>query len=136
MPEPTHGRHDALSAQTLERARRLRSGQTDEENRLWYFLRARRFGGWKFRRQEPIGKCYVDFCCVEKKLIIELDGGQHGEASQAMYDARRDEELRRMGFSVLRFWDHDVLKRTDVVLQVIWDALGGGGRGNCGVIER
>jgi very-short-patch-repair endonuclease len=103
------------------RARELRKNMTEAERTLWRHLRLRQFSGYKFRRQQPIGKYIVDFVCLEKKLIIEVDGGQHSE--QIDYDYKRDGWLRKEGFRVLRFWDNQVLKETEVVKEVIWDAL-------------
>ena len=72
----------------LDNAKALRSNQTEVEERLWYHLRAHRFMGLKFKRQKPMGRYIVDFVCVERRLIIELDGGQHAE--QTVYDQQRD----------------------------------------------
>lgn len=99
------------------RARALRSGPTDAESLLWFHLRDRRLGGFKFRRQRPIGPYFADFTCVEEKLVIELDGGQHVE--QAERDAERTACLEREGFRVLRFWNNDVLTQTPLVLEQI-----------------
>jgi very-short-patch-repair endonuclease len=101
-------------------AKQLRSQQTDAETRLWYFLRAHRFGGFKFKRQAPIGPYIVDFICFEHRLIVEVDGGQHAENGS---DQRRDSWLGSEGYKVMRFWNNDVLKRTDVVLGEIANAL-------------
>lgn len=98
-----------------ERSRALRRDMSDAERRLWYCLRGHRFLGLKFKRQKPLGRYIVDFICMELHLIIELDGGQHME--QAGYDARRDAWLREQGFSVLRFWNHEVLRQTEAVLE-------------------
>src|SRR6185503_782550 len=84
-------------------------------------MRDRRLLGVKFARQVPIGPYVVDFCCRERKLIVELDGGQH--AAHVDYDAERTALLRALGYRVLRFWDHDVLVNTDGVLQRIAEAL-------------
>ncbi len=100
-----------------ERARALRGGMTDAEQRLWRELRGRRFAGLKFRRQKPLGRYIVDFVCLERGLIVELDGGQHAE--QVVYDRQRDAWLNSQGFVVLRFWNHDVLQQTDTVLERI-----------------
>jgi adenine-specific DNA-methyltransferase len=102
-------------------ARHLRRNQTEAEQRLWYFFRARRFDDHKFRRQKPMGPYVVDFCCVKARLIIEIDGGQHAERTKA--DQERTNYLNRQGFRVIRFWNHDVLDRTEYVLQEIWRAL-------------
>jgi len=95
-------------------SRNLRKNQTDSERKLWYFLRNRQFLGLKFRRQYKIGKYIVDFCCVEKLIVIELDGGQHHEND---LDKVRDEYLRQNGYRVLRFWDHEMLNETNSVLE-------------------
>ncbi|HJU71846.1 MAG TPA: endonuclease domain-containing protein [Paucimonas sp.] len=101
----------------LERAKILRTGQTDAEQRLWHHLRAHRFLALKFKRQKPIGRYIVDFICHESNLIVELDGGQHQE--HASYDQRGDAWLREQGYTVLRFWNHDVLQRTEDVPEEI-----------------
>jgi len=101
-------------------AKGLRSHMTDAEQRLWYRLRAHRFLHLKFKRQAPIGPYVVDFVCLERRLIVEVDGGQHAEN---VSDRRRDAWLRSEGYRVLRFWNDDVLKRTDVVLGEIARAL-------------
>ena len=95
-------------------ARRLRRSQTDAERVLWLRLRDRWLAGWKFKRQVPIDRFVVDFCCTEGKLIIELDGGQH--AVQTAHDTERTQALSAMGYLVLRFWNNDVLTNIDGVL--------------------
>ncbi len=95
-------------------ARAMRVEATDAEGRMWARLRDGRLDGLKFRRQVPIGNAIVDFICYERRLIVEVDGGQHGDTA----DAGRDAVLQRRGFIVLRFWNHDVLKNTDEVLDV------------------
>jgi adenine-specific DNA-methyltransferase len=100
-----------------ERARELRRDSTDAERSLWRELRGRRFGGFKFRRQDSIGKFIVDFVCLERRLIIEVDGGQHAE--QVAYDTRRTAALEALGFQVLRFWNVDVLGNRAEVLETI-----------------
>jgi very-short-patch-repair endonuclease len=101
----------------LERARIARREPTDAEDKLWTYLRAGRLGDWKFRRQVPIGPFRADFVCPKAKLIIELDGSQHGDAVR--YDDRRTAFLDREGYRVLRFWNNDVLAKTDHVLEAI-----------------
>ena len=101
----------------LERAKILRTAQTEAEQRLWYHLRAHRFMKLKFKRQKPIGRYIVDFVCHEMNLIIEVDGGQHQE--NAEYDRARDAWLRKQGFVVLRFWNHEVMQQMEDVLEVI-----------------
>ena len=107
--------------QMLGNAKALRSNQTEVEKRLWYHLRAHRFMGLKFKRQKPMGRYIVDFVCVERRLIIELDGGQHAE--QVRYDRQRDIWLCSQGYTVLRFWNNDVMQQLQGVLQQIRNAL-------------
>ena len=109
------------SALLRERARGLRHASTDAELRLWHELRSRTFAGFKFRRQHPIGGYITDFACLEQKLLIELDGGQHAE--QSNYDAARTAALEARGFRVLRFWNNDVLTEMESVLQAIFVEL-------------
>ena len=103
-----------------QRAKHLRSQSTDSERHLWYYLRAKRLG-FKFKRQVPMGAFIVDFVCLEKRLIIELDGGQHLDNEH--YDTKRTAWLNMQGFRVLRFWNNDVLQQTTAVLEVILRAL-------------
>ena len=101
----------------LDNAKALRSNQTNAEQRLWYHLRAHRFMGRKFKRQKPIGRYVVDFVCLEEKLVIELDGGQHAE--NVAYDLERDSWLMSEGFTVLRFWNNELLNEMEGVLERI-----------------
>ena len=101
------------------RARALRSNATEAERNLWQRLRNRQLGGWKFRRQHPVGPYVADFACVEAQLIVELDGGQHFEPEAQIADERRTEALRKLGFSVLRFDNRQALAETDAVLTAI-----------------
>ncbi|HEX9714865.1 MAG TPA: endonuclease domain-containing protein [Desulfurivibrionaceae bacterium] len=101
----------------LLNAKTLRTNQTEAEQRLWHHLRAHRFMDLKFKRQKPIGRYIVDFICVEQHLIIEIDGGQH--AGQTEYDQRRDAWLRSQGYTVLRFWNHEVMQQLEGVLEQI-----------------
>jgi very-short-patch-repair endonuclease len=105
----------------VDRARSLRTVQTYAEQGLWYHLRSRHLQGWKFRRQHEIGRYIADFVCPYAGLIVELDGGQHGE--QVIYDELRTLELEAMGYRVLRFWNNDVLKNIEGVLEVLVEAL-------------
>ena len=102
---------------TQSRARKLRRRQTDAEQRLWKYLRRHYVSGVRFRRQVAIGPYIADFACLDPRIVIEVDGGQH--AQQRSYDARRDAFLQQRGFTVLRFWANDVLLETDAVLEVI-----------------
>ncbi|MDE2860528.1 MAG: DUF559 domain-containing protein [Chloroflexota bacterium] len=106
---------------TTKRARELRSNPTDAERKLWSHLRKRQVYGSKFRRQRPVGPYVVDFICLEKRLIVEVDGGQR--AQQLTRDTIRDDYLVSVGFKVLRFWNNTVLAETDTVVGVIAQAL-------------
>ena len=106
---------------TIKKARALRSQLTDAEQVLWRHLRMRQISGHKFRRQRPIGPYIVDFVCLEKKLIVELDGSQHAE--QYSYDRSRDRWLIAQGFEVVRFWNDQVLTETNDVVEAIFRAL-------------
>ena len=106
-----------------QRARMLRKNMTDAERLLWRYLRNRELGGYKFRRQKPIGSYIVDFVCLEKKIVVEVDGGQH--AKQVEADEERSEYLEEKGFQVLRFWNNEVLNETESVLSVIFSFLSG-----------
>ena len=97
-------------------ARRLRRHQTNAERLLWFRLRDRRLSGWKFKRQVPIDRFVVDFFCADAKLM-ELDGGQHDHDRER--DADRTKVLEAMGYLVLRFWNHDVMRNMDGVLEEI-----------------
>ena len=101
-------------------ARRLMKNSTDTEGYLWRYLRDRQIEGFKFRRQQPVGSYVADFVNLEKKVVIELDGGQH-----ALHpgDRIRDEWLRAEGYKVLRFWDNQVFSNLEGVLETIRDAL-------------
>ena len=96
---------------------------TDAERLLWYELKGRRFCGFKFRRQRPIGPYIVDFFCPKAKLIIEIDGGQHAMPGYARRDKMRSAWLEAQGYRVLRFWNNDVLSNLPGVLQIIVTAL-------------
>ena len=104
---------DSFSA---NRARRLRRDATDAESRLWLKLGDRRLSGFKFARQRPIGPYIVDFVCRDRKLIVEVDGGQHADNVR---DRIRDDNLAAEGYRVLRFWNTDVLSNMDGVLITI-----------------
>ena len=103
------------------RARRLRGNATETERLLWRALRRNQLG-WRFRRQFPIPPYVVDFACLEARLIIEADGGQHAEPGD--HD-RRDRLLQDRGWRILRFWNDEVLRNPDGVLQRIWETLEG-----------
>jgi adenine-specific DNA-methyltransferase len=99
----------------------LRKNVTDAERWLWQHLRNRGLAGWKFRRQHPVGPFIVDFVCIEKKLTLEVDGGQHAESSER--DTKRSEYLKERGYRILRFWDNEVLREGKSVLDVILSCL-------------
>jgi very-short-patch-repair endonuclease len=105
-------------------ARRLRRDQTDAEQRLWGSLRDRRLNGWKFRRQQAVGRYFADFMCVDARLIVELDGSQHAE-SRHDYDARRTEALEALEFRVLRIENNEVYRNLEGVLTAILGACEG-----------
>jgi very-short-patch-repair endonuclease len=104
-------------SQILKNAKSLRGNQTEAEKLLWYNLRAGRFLNFKFKRQKPIDKYIVDFVCLEQKLIIKLDGGQHAEQLDA--DEKRTKFLESQGYRVLRFWNNDVINNLESVLEEI-----------------
>lgn len=103
----------------LKLARSLRKHQTPWETKLWYYLRGNRFGGLKFKRQYKIGDYIADFYCTEKKLIIEIDGGQHNEDDKSASDKKRTQFLEKEGFAVLRFWNNDIDHNIEGVLEQI-----------------
>jgi adenine-specific DNA-methyltransferase len=105
------------------RARTLRGSSTDAERAVWNGPRDRRLGGFKFRRQHPIGPYFADFACLEARLIVELDGGQHFEPETQVADAGRTASLMQLGFHVLRFTDREALTERDGVLTSILDWL-------------
>ena len=98
------------------RAKTLRRNMTEAEKKLWLRLRSCQLSGLKFRRQHPIGIYIVDFVCLEKNLVIEVDGGQHSESTP---DKIRDEWLTSEGYKILRYWNNQVLRETEFVLEDI-----------------
>ena len=105
----------------IETSRQLRRRSTDVERLLWSKMRDRQLAGAKFRRQHPIGPYIVDFLCLEQRLVIELDGGQHAHRSRQ--DADRDQWLELRGYRVLRFWNNDAMRNVEGVLQRISEVL-------------
>ena len=101
----------------LARSRRLRRDATDAEQALWQRIRGRQLGGHKFRRQAPIAWFIADFVCTERKLVVELDGGQHQERAEA--DELRTRVMESHGYRVMRVWNNDVLKNRDGVLEAL-----------------
>jgi very-short-patch-repair endonuclease len=106
-----------MTTRTTAFAMALRKKSTDVENLLWNKLRGKQVEGLKFRRQQAIDHYIVDFVCLQKRVIIELDGGQH--ALEGCKDSERDNSLRKNGFEVVRFWDNEVLQNIEGVLEVI-----------------
>ena len=99
------------------KAQLLRKNQTVTEKQLWRYLRNKQLAGFKFRRQHEVGVYIVDFVCPEKRLIVELDGGQHLE--QFDYDLKRTGFLERKGYQVIRFWNNEVINELEMVLEEI-----------------
>ena len=110
------------SPEKIARARTLRHGDNMAEAVLWNELKAKKLTGYKFARQVPIGPYFADFVCRSAKLIVELDGSHHADST---YDRSRDEFMRNVGYSVIRFWSHDALKQTRSVCETILTALDG-----------
>lgn len=89
------------------------------EKRLWFFIRRKQLGGFRFRRQHTIGPYIADFVCIEAKLVVELDGEQHGYDWERAHDCRRDEFMEARGFHVTRNWNHGVYDNINDVLEAI-----------------
>ncbi|TXN21631.1 MULTISPECIES: endonuclease domain-containing protein [Methylobacterium] len=114
----------SASPRAAANAKTLRRSLTEPEKRLWKHLRHRiPVSGSHFRRQAALGSYVADFCCLDAKLVIEVDGGGHGHDAQAAYDARRDAALAAQGFRVLRFTNAEVMREIDGVLETILAAL-------------
>jgi len=118
MPQKPRPKHPMM----IDRARQLRRGSTPPERILWSALRGRRLAGLKFRRQEPIGGCVVDFCCRELKLVVELDGMSHDEKQNR--DAIRDRWLKEQGYRVLRVTNWDINEDLEAVVRWIAQEAG------------
>ena len=106
-----------MTSQMSNLAKDLRKNSTDAERLLWKYLRSKTIEGFKFRRQQPIENYIVDFVCLEKRIVIEVDGGQH--AVEKEKDTERDRWLESQGFKVLRFWNNDVLTNIQGVLEMV-----------------
>ncbi|MBZ9670808.1 endonuclease domain-containing protein [Mesorhizobium sp. ES1-3] len=119
--------HRPLPPQNRANARSMRKIMTDAELKLWNELRAHRLMGLGFRRQFPIAGYIADFACPQKKLVVELDGSQHGDAELAAVDTFRTKRLEQDGWTVLRFWNDDVIRDIDNVCQHIVIVAGLGG---------
>jgi len=109
-----------MATATTQRARALRQSATDAERNLWQLLRTRALSGAKFRRQHPIGPYIADFACIQAKLIIEADGGQHADSAA---DKHRTAWLESQGWRISRFWNNDILKNPEGVIAEIQQAL-------------
>jgi very-short-patch-repair endonuclease len=129
-PSPLAGEGQLSRSESRERGRRksklrnhakaMRSEPTEAEHRIWHLLRAHRFAGFKFKRQEPLDFYIADFICFTRRLIIELDGGQHAECAS---DERRDTYLKAQGFRIIRIWNNDLFTNEEGVAELIWSAL-------------
>lgn len=113
---------DRSDPRTL-RARKLRREATPAERKLWMQLRQLEFAGGHFRRQAPIGPYYADFACHRTRIVIEIDGGQHGFDDERLRDETRTRFLETNGYRVLRFWNHEVLRNLESVVDTICAAL-------------
>jgi len=112
-----------MKKQLTQRARNLRQQSTPAEKQLWRYLHGKKLEGTKFRRQQPIGKYIVDFVSFSHKLIIEVDGGHHAEPREQARDQQREAWLQEQGFTVLRFWNNEVLQNTEGVIETIRSKL-------------
>ncbi len=104
----------------LVKAKKLRANSTEPENIFWFEVRDRRLNGRKFRRQCPVDPYIVDFLCLEQKVIVEIDGGQHNENTK---DKVRDEYLSSLGFKVVRFWNNEIQENLEGVLSTLTQTL-------------
>jgi very-short-patch-repair endonuclease len=105
-------------------ARRLRTRPTEEERMIWSELRKRRTDGLRFRRQHPIGIYIVDFVCLERRFVVEIDGVQHGEPQALLRDAERTRWLESRGYTVYRAWNWEIRDNFDGVMMSLYDAMG------------
>jgi len=110
-------------ASTKPARRHLRKDATDGERKLWSILRNRQMAGFKFLRQYSVGSYILDFYCPEKRLAVEIDGGQHADIRSQQHDAQRDSYLKGLGIRVLRFWNNDVLQNAEGVAQRIREEI-------------
>ena len=110
-----------IDAKKTTFAKHLRHNQTSAESLIWAELRGRKCGGYKFRRQVPIGKYVVDFLCIKQKLIVEIDGPSHEESKD--YDANRTQVLESLGYHIIRLTNDDVFEDLEASIEAIWQAL-------------
>lgn len=108
----------------LEKAKELRKNMTPQERKLWKILRNHQFYDFEIRRQYPIDKYIVDFICRKKKIIIEIDGGQHNEKETIEYDKKRSFDLNKLGYKVVRFWNNDIDKNIEGVYKILQKEFG------------
>ncbi|MGL4490397.1 MAG: endonuclease domain-containing protein [Rhizobiaceae bacterium] len=106
----------------IQFARQLRQADNDAEALMWLELKAKQLGGYKFVRHFPIGPYFADFLCRSERLVVEIDGSQH---SESLHDVRRDQFMAAQGYSIMRFWNTDVFKERDAVVDTILAALQG-----------
>ena len=123
MPSLETTRAERRARLKRDTARRLRAEASEAERKLWSHLRRKQMALLRFRRQHPLGPYIVDFYCPAAKLVIELDGAQHGEDKAIAYDIARTEWLEARGFHVMRIWNHEFFENTDEVLERIWRSL-------------
>jgi very-short-patch-repair endonuclease len=121
-PSPLVGGREGVPTreELLARAKWMRANPTEAERRLWSMLRDKRFSGYKFKRQVVIDWYIADFVNFDQRVIVEADGSQHAESA---YDERRDAHLQFQAFTVLRFWNNDILRNVEGIPQAIWNAL-------------
>ena len=105
--------------ENLEKAKFLRKNMTLQEKKLWQILRKHQFYGFEIRRQYPIDKYIVDFICRSKKIIIEIDGGQHNDEKSIEYDENRSKDLNKLGYKVIRFWNNDIDRNIEGVYRTL-----------------
>jgi len=108
-----------MGKRLTQQARTLRQQSTEAKKLLWRYLCGKQLEGTKFRRQQPIGEYIVDFVSFSHKLVVEVDGGQHAQPREQLSDRRRDAWLQEQGFTVLRFWNNDVLRNVEGVMEAI-----------------
>ena len=127
---PRQLKADAVRRREFQRkfAKDMRNAPTDAERKLWSLLRNKQITALRFRRQQPVGPYIADFFCAAAKLIVELDGGQHGTEENLTYDEQRTRFLNDRGYRVLRFTNSDLLKHSQTVLEGIWLAAKESGR--------
>lgn len=107
-----------MNSKTIK-ARSLRKNMTEQERKLWQYLRKRSINDFKFRRQYPIGNYIVDFACLEKNLVIEIDGGQHNQSDNILYDQSRTKYIEKCGYKVIRFWNNEIENNIEGVYEEI-----------------